>query len=86
MARRARRVGAVNRRSSAGKLLLYGKARYEYESKYLALRLGAISAELRIGWLCLEYLRRGTSSGVERRIEVYRFGQWDWEVCWWVGR
>ncbi len=68
---------------SAGKLRHYGEPRYEYESKYLALRLGDTSAELRIGWLCLEYLRRGTTSGVERRIEVYRFSCWGWEARWW---
>ncbi len=71
---------------AAGKLLHYGEARSEFQTKWLAWWLGANSAELRVGWLCLEYLRRGTTSGVERRIEVYRFGQWDWEVCWWVGR
>jgi hypothetical protein len=32
----------------------------------------------------LYYRRKFTTSGVERRVGLYRFGQWERAVEWWV--
>lgn len=33
----------------------------------------------------LEFRRKGTTSGVERRLGVYRISRWHYEFVWWRG-